>query len=465
MNRQQTIWSIVGVTAVIAVLLVAFAAVWQQRQQTASPDTQLVALLEAADAAPIDLGPAPDTAMVTLGEALFFDKELSGNRDTACATCHHPTLAGADGLPLPLGTGGVGLGPARQIGHGRELVPRNATDLFNRGSADWNTMFWDGRVMAYGEHLYVSPAGTLLPDGLDGVLAVQAMFPVTSRDEMRGMPGDIDVSRADNELAIIPDDDFPAIWDGLMARLLAHPAYVELFAAAYPAVPTAELGFEHAANAIAAYEIAAFTFGDSPWDRYLAGDLSALSPEAKRGAVLFYGEAGCATCHSGSLLTDQAYHNLAVPQIGPGKDKASGLDYGRFGVAPVQFGVARPFSEMYTFRTPPLRNVTLTGPWMHNGAFGSLETAVAHHLDPAASLRAYEASTLPALYQEDVRLEPEVIDALLNGLAPELRETRPLTDAEMADLLAFLGALESPTAVDLSYLVPDSVPSGLPVVD
>lgn len=450
--------AILAVMAVIVVLAVAVTAVWTGRRQAADPDARLAVLLEQAGVTPMAAVPAQDPARVALGEALFFDKELSGNRDIACATCHHPTLAGGDGLPLSLGTGGMGLGTTRQMGYGRELVPRNAPEIFNRGLPQWTTMFWDGRVMVYADGMFVSPAGALLPDGLSGPLAVQAMFPVTSRAEMRGAPDDTDAGRGLNELAAISNDDFPAIWDALMARLLANPGYAALFAAAYPGVPTAELGFEHAANAIAAYEIAAFSFDDSPWDRYLAGDRAALSPEARRGALLFYGEAGCATCHAGTLMTDQKYHNLAVPQLGPGKDDVSGLDYGRFGVTHAP-------GTMYAFRTPPLRNVAITGPWMHNGAYAALETAVAHHLDPAAALHGYAPDALPDLYRETVRLEPAVVESLLTDVAPELAATRPLTEAEMADVLAFLGALTSPSAVDMSAAVPQSVPSGLPVRD
>ena len=95
------------------------------------------------------------------------------------------------------------------------------------------------------------------------------------------------------------------IWAALMRRLTAIPGYVELFQAAYPDVPVDQLGFQHAANALAAYEIDFFTFEDSPFDRYIQGDESALSSEAVRGGLLFYGEAGCATCHTGGLLTDQ----------------------------------------------------------------------------------------------------------------------------------------------------------------
>jgi cytochrome c peroxidase len=250
-------------------------------------DARLQAMIATQGITPLDPGPVPDPALVALGEALFFDKLLSGNRDVACATCHHPLLASGDGLALPVGVGGTGLGPERVAATGRPLVPRNAPDLFNRGAAEWETMFWDGRVALDTMGNFISPAGAQLPDGLDNVLAVQAMFPVTSRDEMRGEAGDVDLFGAPNELAAVVDGDFAAIWDGLMVRLLAVPGYEALFAAAYPDVPAGEWHFSHAANGLAAYQIAAFTKLNSPWQRYLLGETTALSAEAKRGHSSF----------------------------------------------------------------------------------------------------------------------------------------------------------------------------------
>ncbi len=155
-----------------------------------SLDDELLAVIAQANVEAIDLGPTPEEAKVALGEALFFDKEISGNRDISCATCHHPLLHGGDGLSLPFGTGAKGLGTARKIGVNRGLVPRNAPEIFNRGAPQWSTMFWDGRVVEEFDY-FGSPAGDVLPDGLDSALAVQAMFPPTSRDEMRGKSGDI----------------------------------------------------------------------------------------------------------------------------------------------------------------------------------------------------------------------------------------------------------------------------------
>lgn len=409
--------------------------------------------LKAGGARPMTPLPVASTEMLRLGEALFWDRELSGNRDIACVTCHHPIAATGDNLSVSIGVGGVGLAEERLLEKGRNLVPRNAVEIFNRGVAGWHTVFWDGRVNASETdgHFY-SPAGDALPYGLDNVIAVQAMFPVTSRDEMRGARGDVDVFGRPNELATIADSDFRAVWSGLMDRLLAIPQYRQLFAAAYPEVPLERLRFQHAANAIAAYEMATFTHTDSPWDRYLAGEDTALSPEARRGAALFYGEAGCARCHNGPLLTDQQFHNIGVPQIGPGKGEDAPHDYGRG----LETGLS---ADMYAFRTPPLRNVAISGPWMHNGAYTTLEAAVRHHLDPRDAFAHYDVEQLTLLMQ----LTYEQNEDILRTLDPLLDEPVTLTDRQVVDLLAFLGALTSPAAQRGCQLIPDSVPSGLPV--
>jgi cytochrome c peroxidase len=345
------------------------------------------------------------------------------------------------------------------MGVGREFVPRNAPEIFNRGDPAWFTMFWDGRVAAdpY-EGEMSTPAGRQLVDQIDTALAAQALFPPTSRDEMRGLESDRFAQGHENELSGPDDEDFLAIWDGVMDRLLAIPDYQALFAAAYPGVPTEELTMAHAANAIAAYEIVAFSFTHAPFDRYLAGDTTALTPEQKQGALLFFGRANCVACHNGPLLTDQRFYNLAIPQFGPGKDEETGLDLGRQ-------GVTRDVDDRFAFRTPPLRNVTLTGPYMHNGAYASLEDAVRHHLDPAAALAAYDAGQLPAALQETLRNDVEMQEELVAALEQQLVDQQPLTDDEVALILAFLESLTDPAARDLSHLVPASVPSGLPVKD
>jgi len=259
---------------------------------TPSTDEQLAELLDQAGVVFQEEKSIHDPDLVALGEALFWDPILSGNRDVACVTCHHPQFGTGDGIPLSVGTGAAGLGPTRSLGEGRQFVPRNATDLFNRGLPEWTSMFWDSRVQAIDDLGFSTPAAYRLPAELDSVLAAQAMFPVLSRDEMRGDRGDVDIFGQTNELASINDKLVVDIWDAIMVRLLTITEYQAMFTAAFQDVPLDELGFQHAANAIAAYEAKTFTFLDSPWDRYLAGKEDALSEAAGRGAILFYGEAG-----------------------------------------------------------------------------------------------------------------------------------------------------------------------------
>jgi len=427
-------------------------------EESATTDQQLHRMMAAAGVAPIDPGPMPTAAKIALGQALMFDKILSGNRDISCATCHHPWMHTGDNLSVSIGTGGQGLGPMRQRGNGRPFIPRNAPDVFNRGVPEWRTMFWDLRVSGTAPGGFVTPAGDQLPVGLDNVLAAQAMFPVTSQDEMRGKPGDHDVFDQPNEIALLDATDFTGIWSALMQRLLALPEYVTLFTAAYPDVPTAALGFQHAANAIAAFEIGAFTYLDTPWDRYVAGDMSALSNEAKRGAMLFFGEAGCATCHSGALFTDQKAHDIGVPQVGPGKGTSAPQDFGR------QL-ISGNNADLYTFRTPSLRNVTLTGPWMHDGAFTTLRAAVVHVLDPSTSLRHYDVRQLTPDLQSTFQGSETVINAILANLDTDVATPRQLSNSEIDALLSFLESLADPAAADLSGTLPSAVPSGLPVFD
>jgi cytochrome c peroxidase len=422
-------------------------------------DAELRALLREHKIAPLSAGPEPAAAKVALGRALFFDKLLSGNRDIACATCHHPSAATGDAQPLAIGTGGRGLGAERTLGRDRALIPRHAPELFNRGQEEWTTMFWDSRVARRADGSFASPAGAQLPQGLDNALAVQALFPLLSPEEMRGQAGDVDVFGRANELAALPGDDPPAVWAAIMRRLLANERYRALFQQAYPDVPPEQLGIQHVANAIAAFEADAFTLLNSPWDRYVAGEDAALSDAAKRGALLFYGPARCATCHAGNLFSDQQHHNIGVPQLGPGRGGDAPLDAGR------ATETNNP-AERFAFRTPPLRNVALTAPYMHNGAYRTLDSAVRHYLNPAAALRAYDpAQHLPSSLAATVQRAPAQLDAVLATLDPLVATPLPLGSQDVNDLVVFLEALTDPAASDLDATIPAEVPSDLPVAE
>ena len=451
-------------------------------------------------------GGAPSPAKVELGRVLFFDKILSGNRNIACATCHHPDLGTTDGLVLGLGEGAQGLGPERRAGsekatgvHGR--VPRNSSALFNVGAEEFTRLFHDGRVETDPEGQYeggfITPARWRLPKGLDNVLAAQAMFPVVSATEMAGQDGENSIADAASRKNMAGPD---GVWAQLGERLQGIPEYVELFRRAFPARVNvaAEVNYVLAANAIAAFETSAFRADESPFDRFQRGQVGALSRSAERGADLFYGRAGCGSCHSGKFQTDHGFHAIGMPQIGPGKsdrgdtgywavtgEKAFPEDLGRGGVT------ERPEDD-FKFRTPSLRNVGVTGPWGHDGAYQTLEAVVRHHADPVTALESYkfDRSLLPPLegvleltavgsrvsqrWLNEYRLRAFLMRddwvqtrTVLGGRIAQANELAPvsLSDQDVDDIVAFLESLTDPSVRSLSHLVPQRVPSGLPVAN
>jgi len=430
-----------------------------------SIDTQLRQSLRQWSVVPIGAMPAQSPALVTLGQALMFDKILSGNRDIACATCHQPSEHMTDGLSLAIGTGGTGLGPSRTLGPGRQFVPRNAPSLLNTGLGLFY-VFWDGRVSHFGpgSGVFQTPAGTALPPGLPNVLAAQAMFPVTNRREMRGEPGDLDVFGNPNELAQFGDSQWVEMWHAVMQRLLAIPEYVTLFNAAFPGTPTSQLGFEHAATAIAAFQMAAMTRTNSAFDHYLARDDAALSPEAKRGALLFFGAPGspgnqarCASCHSGPFLGGGQFANTGAPQLGPGVGTGAPLDLGRGEL------IDNNAFYRFAFRVTPLRNVELTAPYFHDGVYPTLEAVVRHYNDVSRALRGFDVSQLAPAVRDQYHGDAATLDSVLATLDFRVQTPLNLTDSEIADLVAFLKSLTDPAARDLVALVPARVPSGLPI--
>ena len=416
---------------------------------------------------PAEFHPATEE-QINLGRLLFFDKLLSGNRNISCATCHHPLAGSGDFLSLSVGEGGVGLGTARNTGTGgsaiHERVPRNAPPLFNLGAKEFTVMFHDGRLAVDPSQPsgFLNPAGHDLPAGLDSVLAAQAMFPVTSAAEMAGDPGEnvIGTAAAAGKLA-----GPGGVWDLLAGRLQANPEYVSLFLEAFPdeIQSGSDITYVHAANAIAAYENATYRSIDSPFDAKLRGEKKTLSKRQHKGMKLFYGKAGCSSCHSGTYQTDMDFHAIAMPQIGPGKGDGPRADE--------DWGRGRETGspqDRYRFRTPTLRNVALTGPWGHDGAYDSLEAVVRHHLDPVESLLNYDRTQ--ALLPPGLQLPNDFLatdDPLVTAAIASANELLPvqLKDQEVEDVVAFLHALTDLSSLDLRREVPYQVPSGLPVAD
>jgi cytochrome c peroxidase len=264
--------------------------------------------------------------------------------------------------------------------------------------------------------------------------------------------------------------DLPGLWDLIAAKLQAIPEYVEMFKLAYPGEinSAGDISYVHAANAIAAFQAYEWRFDNSPFDQYLRGDKQALSTQARIGMNVFYGKGGCSECHSGAFQTDQGFHAVAMPQIGPGKgDNLAGYydghdDFGRERVT----GDDR---DRFHFRTLTLRNIALSPPYGHAGAYNTLEAVIRHKLDSVNSLHNYdqEQAVLPS------RSDLDAIDFIVmndehrrNAIADanELDPAR-LKEKDIQALLAFLHALTDPAALDMRGDVPDTVPSGLPVWD
>ena len=426
---------------------------------TPSLDAQLRQAISPWGVVPILPVNTQDARLVDLGRSLFFDKVLSGNRDVSCASCHSPVTNTGDGLSLAVGTGAAHSGTTRTLGAGRQFTPRNAPSLFSSGLRPFY-MFWDGQVNEEGgPGRFNTPAGAVLPAGLTSLLAAQAMIPVTNRVEMRGNVGDRDAFGNSNELAELSDSQFAAVWSGVMRRVLAITEYAQKFATAFPGVPQSQLGFQHAANAIAAFEVQTFTKTNSSFDRYLARQDNALSVEEKEGALLFFGKARCSSCHNGALLGGQSFASIAVPQLGPGVGASAPLDAGR---GEIGFG-GQPRTPRFFFRIPPLRNVELTAPYMHNGAYATLEAVVRHYNNVDSAVKSYDVSQLAASVRPSYHGDPATINALLSSLDGRLREPLRLNETELKALVTFLKSLTDPAARDLNSVIPTSVPSGLPV--
>lgn len=419
---------------------------------------------------------SPSDMKVELGRLLMFDKILSGNRNTSCATCHHSLTDTGDGLSLPVGEGGNGLGITRNTGLRKdaihERVPRNAPPVFNLGAHEFEVMFHDGRVSVNPDFPggCETPVGFDLPANLENVLACQAMFPVTSATEMAGQGSENEIAKA----AAVGKLAGPGgVWHKLAKRLQAIPQYVDMFIAAFPDINVKQdIMYSHAANAIAAFEGVFWRADNSPFDQYLRGDTNAMSANAIAGMNLFYnGDSNgnaCADCHSGKFQTDHSFHAVAMPQIGAGRGSNSPTknggheDFGR------EQKTGDP-ADILKFRTLTLRNVALTAPYGHAGAYNTLRAMVEHKMDTVTALNNYDQSqaVLPSRTDLDAldfitMNDPERVQYIADH-----NELDPFTysDVDVDRIIDFLNALTDPGSIDLRNDVPSSVPSGLPMYD
>jgi len=417
-----------------------------------------------------DLPPAPQDsdyaqhpdALVALGHQLFYDPILSGNREVACATCHHPAFGTSDGVSLGLGDGGIGLGPARVADPDNlpeQRIPRNSPALWNLGHASFTVLFHDGRI----ERDPSRPSGLRTPleddmmTGFASLLSAQNMFPVLSPDEMAGHYSENEIAQAVRQGRITGPG---GAWDLIAARVRDMQDYADRFIATHEHVTTAEdIAFTDISNAIAAFVAVEFRSDSSLFDAYLRGQAD-LPEDAARGMEIFYGRGTCATCHAGPFQTDHGFHARGVPQLGPGKAarfETHQRDTGRKRVT----GRA---ADAFAFRTPSLRNVAQTAPYGHAGSHATLAGFIRDHADPVAALPRYDRTqvVLPELAVEDWAImdDPDEVAAIAEAVA-----TPPiaLSEADIADLVAFLQSLSDPAALSGRLGVPATVPSGLPV--
>jgi cytochrome c peroxidase len=214
--------------------------------------------------------------------------------------------------------------------------------------------------------------------------------------------------------------------------------------------------------------VAEFTFSldfaDAPIDAYARGNLNAMTPAQKRGAVLFFSTARCVACHAvkgaaNEMFSDFQPHVIGVPQIaplvgnvtfdGPGSDEDFGLEQ-----------ITGNALDRYAFRSSPLRNIGLQQTFMHNGAYTRLEDAIRHHLAPYRWARNYDPAA--AGVAPDLRVRRGPIEPVLAKLDPKLKPMT-LTDQEVQDLVAFVrfGLLDpDATPQNLRKLIPTKLPSG-----
>ncbi|TVP96944.1 MAG: cytochrome-c peroxidase [Roseinatronobacter sp.] len=400
--------------------------------------------------------------LVQLGWQLFYDPILSGNRDVACATCHHPEFGSSDGVSLGLGAKARGLGPERRANPDtppEQRMPRNSPALWNLGAAEFTRMFHDGRI----EVDETRPSGLRTPleedmvAGFASLLSAQNMFPVLSPDEMAGHYNENDIAQAVRQGRLTGTG---GAWDLIAARIRDIPDYADRFVALKDDIDSpAQITFPHVSNAIAAFVAVEFRSDTSPFDAYLRGE-GALPDAAQRGLDLFYGAATCASCHSGPFQTDHGFHARGTPQLGPGKAarfESHRRDTGRMRVT----GRAE---DAFAFRTPSLRNIAHTAPYGHAGSHATLAGFIRDHADPVAALARYDRSQviLPALDVQDWQI---MDDPTERAAIAQAVSTPPiaLSDADIADLVAFLETLSDPQALLGRLGVPDAVPSGLEV--
>ncbi len=398
------------------VILVSFSAF-----PAAPIDERLVGYIQKFNLKPLSAPEARKHKLFLLGRDLFRERRISGNDNISCMECHHPRIGTADGIPLSLGEGAIGLeigSRKRMQGQGR-ILARNTPALFNLHNV--NVMFWDGRVEFNPEtkkFITPVPLNGEVARTLTSALAAQAIFPMVDHDEMRGLRGSNPIADAKNE------ED---AWEFIVDKILKFPEYQKAFAEVFPGQ---KINIGHFGEALAEFQGQAFFLAETPYDRYLKGNVEALTSKQKIGMEIFFDKAKCGVCHNGEYLSSFEYKAVGSPQIGPGKE--NGDDYGRH-----QWDNQEGFR--YAFRVPPLRNVGLTAPYFHHGGMATLENVVEHYNDIKTSLSNYRIIEQFSNYLRPLKAHDHTNDHIRIGNIPsEVPLEVGFTEEEKEALVEFL---------------------------
>jgi cytochrome c peroxidase len=403
------------------------------------------------------LGRSIDPARANLGRLLWFDTITGLNNDNTCAGCHSPTRGFGDTQSIAIGIDNNGIvGPDRRGPRNQRRSPMVINTAF------YPNLMWNSRFASLAHDSFDNSAGFQFPppeelnlSHLPHLLVAQAFIPPTERVEVAGFdfPGDND-----------------AIRDEVLRRLNDTPAYRTLFGEIFPEVLTgAPIDFDMFGTVIAEFEFT-LVFANAPIDQFARGKKNALTTEAKKGALLFFGKARCVECHAVSgtaneMFSDFKLHVIGVPQIapqvsnmtfdGPAEDEDFGLEQ-----------ITGREEDRYRFRTSPLRNVALQAAFFHNGCFTRLEDAVRHHLDVFSSARNYDP--VAAGLAADLTLLRGPVEPVLARIDPLLAAPMSLTDEEFHQLVEFVrgGLLDKRARPEhLRRLVPETVPSERPKLE
>ncbi len=415
-----------------------------------------------------------DDPLVKLGQLLFFSQTLAAGYDISCGTCHHTDFGGSDGLSISVGVvprNAAAVGPGREVDPQRDPDPRadggpnmhrNSITTFNAALFDRSVML-DGRVFSLEANTVPGAAGQLIqtpesgqrpdPEPLSGLLEFTMKLPIVNDNEMRGFmyteyPTPVEyrehlVRRLQGEVdtEYNPKADGPENWLQRFREAFGMPT----------AEPDEVISMLNIQRALAAY-IASKTFVDTPWRDYLNGSSSAISVDAKRGALLFHtplseGGLGCAACHSGDRFSDESFHNVGFPQLGRGFLRADRTDLGRW-------NISRADEDMFAFRTPSLLNVATTAPYGHSGSFATLEDLLMYHADPRAGVDMFDFSLshLEQFWRIGITYQHAEAHTRTSieepGFAEHLLPARQLRWSEIQELVAFLNTLTDRCVAD-----------------